>query len=78
MAARNAAGAGKNTLSLLAAIRDQYPGWRPFRSDAGRWWASRVGRRPHNPPAWFAMTVDGDDLEQLREALGRQSAGHPG
>jgi hypothetical protein len=63
----------------LAAIRREFPGWRPFRSDAGRWWASRVGvRRPRNPPHWWAMTVDGDTAEDLREALAKQAAGHPG
>jgi hypothetical protein len=64
----------------LAAIRRQFPGWAPWRSSAGRFWATRTGpnrRRPdHAPPEW-ALTVDGDDAAQLRQALQAQEAGAP-
>lgn len=83
MAARKAAGAGRETLSPLAAIAEQYPGWRPWRSRdgsrKGRWWATRVGgRRPANAPHWWAMTVSGDSPEELRRELEGQMSGHPG
>ena len=52
----------------LAAIRRQFPDWRPWRSDAGRCWATRVGRLP----AGCAKTVDGDTPAQLREAIAAQ------
>ena len=73
MAARgNAAGAG--TSGPLAAIRRQFPGWRPWRSDAGRFWATRTGRLPAHPPEQFAMTVDADTARGLQAALERQEA----
>ena len=56
----------------LTAIRRQFPGWQPWRSDAGRFWAARMGTLPRRPPARFAMTVDGDTPDQLREAIAEQ------
>ena len=59
--------------STLAEIGREYPGWRPWRSSAGRWWAVRLATRtPVNPPNAWARTVDGDDPEQLRAALAAQ------
>jgi hypothetical protein len=59
----------------LARIISSYPEWRIWRSQAGRWWATRIGRK-----AWdsredpdFAMTVDGDTLEDLDAELAAQS-----
>jgi hypothetical protein len=63
----------------LAAIRRDFPGWHAFRSNAGRWWATRVTHRkppPHAGAAW-AMTVDGDTAAQLREAIKAQESGAP-
>jgi hypothetical protein len=65
----------------LAAIRRQFPGWQAWRSDAGRFWATRVGgRRPAWPQAEWAMTVDGDGPGEIRAALERQEslAAEPG
>ncbi|GAA2407487.1 hypothetical protein [Nonomuraea africana] len=54
----------------LAEIAREYPHWTIWRSDAGRWWATR-----HHPlsaeqrDAGCAMTIDADDPEGLREQL---------
>jgi hypothetical protein len=56
----------------LSRIEGEFPGWRPWMSDAGRWWATRRGRRPADPPPWWAMTVDADDAEGLRSAIAEQ------
>ncbi|GHE37589.1 hypothetical protein GCM10017673_45050 [Streptosporangium violaceochromogenes] len=50
------------------------PGWRVIRSDAGRFWASRVEPFP-GETEWYAppyRTVDGDTFEQLRAEVERQ------
>ena len=60
----------------LAAIAGDSPGWHPWRSSAGRWWAVRQGRDwapPGAPPEW-ARTVDGDTPDELRAALAAQEA----
>jgi hypothetical protein len=73
MAAGEAAGAGKATFGPLAALRRDFPQWEIRLSDRKRFWATRIGARwrrpPANPPAWWAMTVDGDTADDLREAL---------
>lgn len=57
----------------LAEIARAYPDWTIWRSDAGRWWATR-----HHPltaaqrEAGCAMTVDADDPESLQEKLREQ------
>ncbi|MDF5759291.1 hypothetical protein [Spongiactinospora sp. TRM90649] len=54
----------------LAEIAREYPDWTIWRSDAGRWWATR-----HHPlslterEAGLAMTIDADTPEGLREQL---------
>lgn len=54
----------------LAEIARDYPQWTIWRSDAGRWWATR-----HHPlsaaqrDAGCAMTIDADDPEGLRDLL---------
>ncbi len=54
----------------LASIEGDYPGWKPWRSDGGRWWATRIGARlPESPPEWWAMTVYGETADGLRDAL---------
>jgi hypothetical protein len=53
---------------IRAEIGREYPGWNPWQSSAGRWWAARVGRAPSGG----AMTVDGDTPDQLRAALAEQ------
>jgi hypothetical protein len=56
----------------LSRIAEEFPGWRPWVSDAGRCWATRRGSRPADPPEWWAMTVDADDEEALRSAIAEQ------
>ncbi|GIH23696.1 hypothetical protein Aph01nite_20060 [Acrocarpospora phusangensis] len=57
----------------LAEIAREYPEWTIWRSDAGRWWATR-----HHPltsvqrEAGCAMTIDADEPEGLREQLHEQ------
>lgn len=54
----------------LAEIAREFPDWTIWRSDAGRWWATR-----HHPlsqsqrEAGCAMTIDADTPEALREHL---------
>ncbi|WP_214413264.1 hypothetical protein [Sphaerisporangium fuscum] len=54
----------------LAEIAREFPDWTIWRSDAGRWWATR-----HHPltererDAGCAMTIDADDPEGLRDRL---------
>ena len=60
----------------LAAIRREYPAWHAWRSSAGRLWATRMmhRRRPVDADVTWAMTVDADTPDQLREALDAQEA----
>lgn len=57
-----------------ATIEQDYPAWHVWRSQAGRWWATRLGypRPPadgHPRDPQFAMTLDADTAAELREAL---------
>ena len=56
----------------LSRIAGEFPGWHPWVSDAGRWWATRSGRQPIGRPEGWAMTVDADDADALREAIAEQ------
>jgi hypothetical protein len=60
-------------------LRLDFPSWHVWRSQAGRWWATRLGRvawdRHHDPD--FAMTVDADTLANLRTELTTQSGLFP-
>lgn len=55
----------------LAELEAQFPGWHIWRSDAGRWWATRTGAVLRREPAGAGrvMTVDADDLGSLRDHL---------
>jgi hypothetical protein len=58
-----------------------FPGWRAWRSDAGRLWATRTGakrRRPPRAPAEWAMTVDADDTAAMRAVLVQQEEADTG
>jgi hypothetical protein len=66
------AGAHGEVATELSRIAEEFPDWRPWVSDAGRWWATRRGRRPTDLPEWWAMTVDADDADGLREAIAEQ------
>ena len=54
----------------LAEIAREFRHWTIWRSDAGRWWATR-----HHPltdaqrDLGCAMTIDADDPDELRERL---------
>lgn len=63
----------------LDRLRDDFPSWHVWRSQAGRWWATRLGRVAwdhHNDPD-FAMTVDAHTLSQLRIELTTQTEAFP-
>jgi hypothetical protein len=55
----------------LAKLEAEIPGWHIWRSDAGRWWATRTGVVMRRDPlgAGRVMTVDADDLDSLRNQL---------
>jgi hypothetical protein len=57
--------------AVLDAVSRQFPRWEPWRSDAGRLWATRTGPAPA-VPAGGAMTVSGDDADELRAELAAQ------
>ena len=48
-------------LDLIDIVQD-FPGWRPWQSGSGRWWATRGER----------LTVDGSTPEELRSAIADQ------
>lgn len=70
----------------LSSIERDYPAWHIWQSQAGRWWATRLGHT--RPPASadvaaaasaasagepeFALTLDTDTAAELRQALARQ------
>jgi hypothetical protein len=59
----------------LAGIARDYPAWHVWRSQAGRWWATRLGHI--RPPAGdgdadYALTLDADTAGELRAALAAQ------
>ncbi len=63
-------GANSDVAGELSRIGREFAGWHPWVSSGGRWWATRKNsRRPANPPDWWAMTVDADDAQGLREAI---------
>lgn len=53
----------------LSCIGREFAGWHPWISSGGRWWATRKGRLPADPPEWWAMTVSADDAPGLREQI---------
>lgn len=74
-ARRDAAGGGSGESDAeMDAIGRDYPGWRPWRSRTGRYWAVRQGQdgAPPGAPAEWARTVHGDTPDELRAALAEQ------
>jgi hypothetical protein len=65
-------GAHDDVTGELSRIGREFAGWHPWVSGGGRWWATRKGSQPADPPEWWAMTVDADDAEGLRETISRQ------
>lgn len=57
-----------------AAIEGDFPGWQVWRSDAGRWYATRSGDLTDAQlQAGYAMTVAADDASGLRALLREQT-----
>jgi hypothetical protein len=61
----------------LASIKHDFPRWRPWLSDSGRWYATRIGdvTPPEEPSDWWAMTVFSTTADGLRAALRSQEEG---
>ena len=59
----------------ISQIEAEFPGWHIWRSNAGRWWATRTGYvlRREDLGTGRVMTVDADDETDLREQLVTQS-----
>lgn len=59
--------------NMKAAIESEFQGWLVWRSDAGRWYATRTGDLTDAQlQAGYAMTVAADDATGLRELLREQ------
>jgi hypothetical protein len=66
------AGDPHSLLDLIDVAQD-FPGWRSWQSNPGRWQATRTGATlPGRPPQWWSLTVDGATLKELRHAIGEQ------
>ena len=59
----------------IAQIEADFPGWHIWRSNAGRWWATRTGFvfRREDLGTGRVMTVDADDEVSLRQQLAVQA-----
>jgi hypothetical protein len=59
----------------IAGLEAEFAGWHIWRSNAGRWWATRTGSVVHreNLGTRRVMTVDADDEASLREQLAAQA-----
>jgi hypothetical protein len=64
---------------LKAAIQEEFPGWLVWRSDAGRWYATRSrDLTDAQLQAGHAMTVAADDSAGLCDLLlGQMGKGRP-
>lgn len=58
----------------IALLEAEFPGWHIWRSNAGRWWATRTGSVPRRDDLGTGrvMTLDADDEPQLRGQLASQ------
>jgi hypothetical protein len=52
----------------VARLSAGYPAWNIWRSQAGRWWATRLGRDADAA----AVTIDADTLQELARELAYQ------
>jgi len=59
----------------VAELEEEFPGWHVWRSNAGRWWATRTGAvlRRDDLGTGRVMTVDADDVGSLRNQLHSQA-----
>jgi hypothetical protein len=55
----------------LAELEAEFSGWHVWRSNVGRWWATRTGSvlRREDLGSGRVMTVDADDAGSLRNQL---------
>lgn len=61
--------------AALARLRERYTAWSIWRSDAGRWWATRHAEITRTDRvAGAERTVDADDSVQLAAVLDQQAA----
>lgn len=59
-----------------ATLEAEFPDWMVWRSDAGRWYATRAGKLTDQQLlSGFAMTVAADSPDSLRGLL-REQIGH--
>jgi hypothetical protein len=60
----------------IAELEAEFPGWHVWRSNAGRWWATRTGSVLHREDLGTGrvMTIDGDRDTELREQLVMQAS----
>jgi hypothetical protein len=58
----------------IARLETEFPGWHIWRSNAGRWWATRTGfvLRRENLGTGRVMTLDADEERGLRDQLATQ------
>jgi hypothetical protein len=59
----------------IARLEARFPGWHIWRSNAGRWWATRTGAvlGRADLATGRAMTIDADDESTLCEQLDSQT-----
>jgi hypothetical protein len=59
----------------LSRLRDRFPAWHIWMSQARRWWATRKGHIApgHNRDSRWSMTIDADTSEDLHKQLEEQS-----
>ncbi len=59
----------------IGQLEAEFPGWRIWRSNAGRWWATRTGSvlRREALGTGRVMTVDADDEQNMRKELAVQA-----
>ena len=59
----------------IAQLEAEFPGWHIWRSNAGRWWATRTGSvlRREDLGTGRVMTLDSDDESGLRDQLAGQA-----
>lgn len=59
----------------ITVLEAEFPGWHIWRSNAGRWWATRTGSVLGRDELGTGrvMTVDADDEGDLREQLATQA-----
>ncbi|HEX3716193.1 MAG TPA: hypothetical protein VHV09_25600 [Trebonia sp.] len=58
----------------IELLEAEFPGWHIWRSNAGRWWATRTGAVPRRDDLGTGrvMTLDADEETDLRGQLAAQ------